>query len=278
MAWHDRDYLEEGYGERSSAWAGVRRPPALTLVLMIVHGGAFLTLVMWGAAGRPFATGLALRAEAAGPAGILTHPFANTSILSAIFVVLAIWSLAGRAERRMGMKSVLALYVLGNLVAGALYYGLAVGIPWLARLPLDYPAGALAALLAACWNELRYQPTQVLGRVTSAGKVYLVCAAIVLGLALVVGGIGALAWIVASLSGAVAAPLVERWPALHIRRRRTVRPSIPEPADEIEIDDILAKISRSGMQALTRRERKRLEAARQAKLRREMSRAFRAEE
>ena len=59
------------------------------------------------------------------------------------------------------------------------------------------------------------------------------------------------------------------------RRRRVVRPSIPrddsareqrEP-DPYDVDDILAKISRGGMESLTAADRKRLELARQAKRR-----------
>ncbi len=277
MGWQDRDYLDEGYEGRTSLWPGIRRPPAATLTLMVLHGAAYLLLVsLWFATGHWFSSTLALQGELNEARGILLHPFATTSILTALFTILALWSLGGRLENRLGIGRLLAVYVLGNLLAGASFYAFARWQPSLALLPLDYPVGALTAMVVIAWNELRHEPTQVFGRITSLAKVYLVCAGLVVLIALVSSGEHAFAWLVALFVGALAAPLVEHGPRLSLprHRRRRMRPSIARtpPPDEYDIDDILAKISRSGMGSLTRREVRRLEAARQAKLQRSQMR------
>jgi len=278
MGWQDRDYSDGAYGEPVSTTWGIRRPPSATLALMILHAVAFLLmLALQHGDGQAIAALLPLSGSAATPLGILLHPLGNTSFFTALFVVLAFWALGGRLELRLGVQRLIAVYVLGNLAAGAAYFGVARGLPALAAMPLDYPVGALAGLCAVAWQRLRDDAVQVLGRVTSAAKVYAVCGAIVVGLAILEAREGAAAWLAAAAAGAASAALIARWPVrVQFRRRRryhTVRPSIPSsviqpPPDEPNIDPILAKISREGIESLTEAERQRLEAARRAKLRR----------
>ena len=278
MGWQERDYSDDTYGEPVAMSWGLRRPPPATLTLMILHGGALLLMLMLergdGQAILPLIT---LVGGAAHPLGILLHPLATTRVLAAVFVVLSLWSLAGRLEPRLGVGRLIGLYLAGNLAAGAVYFGVASGLAPLATAPLDYPVGGLASLCMAAWRSLRNDPVQVFGRVTSVAKVYAVCAAIAIALEIVRSGLGAGAWVLAALAGAAGALPVERWPrwrwSLRRTPRRKARMSVPRartaapPVEDIDVDEILAKISRSGIASLTDAERDRLEAARRAKLR-----------
>lgn len=279
MGWQDRHYSDGSYHDAPAT--RFRRPPALTLALMILHGAAlFVVLAMQEgqAAGRPRPA--VLRDEPR-PLAVLLHPYGTGSLLSTLFVVLALWSLGGRLEPRLGRPRLALLYVLGNLLAGMAYAGVALLRPGLAGAALDYPVGALAGLCAAAWRHLRHEPVSVLGRITTAAKVYLLCAALVAGLVLVRAGAGAAAWLAAATAGAGIGLLLESWPGwrwprwrfARRRRRRPVHsaaraaaPAGPSPEDA-ELDELLAKIARGGLDSLTPQERERLEAVREAKLR-----------
>ncbi len=278
MGWRERDYHQEDYDQPVAAPSagGVRRPPSGALLLMIVHGVATLLMLMLSAeAGRQQIPLLGLVNPAQHPAGIILHPFATTSLFSGAFAVLALWSLGGRIEQRVGTQRFVLLYVAGNLLAGLAFFVVAQASEALAERALDYPVGALAALCVAAWFHLRHDAVSVFGHVTTAAKMYAVCAGIVILLALLGSQAGAVAWLAAVAGGCAAYPLVERMGALGTRsRRKTVRPSIPRtpprPArrqrQEPNIDHILAKISESGVDSLTPDEREQLEAARRAKL------------
>lgn len=277
MGWRDREYSSE-FDELHTPTSrlGIRRPAGGTLALMILHGAAFILMKMLEGSDGAFAVALCtLGAGDFHPLAVFLHPLASVRLFSSLFVVLALWSLGGRLEPRLGLPRFLTVYVAGNLAAGITYFALGRPIPALATAPLDYPVGALAGLTFVAWQRLQHDEVQVFGKLTSVAKMYAVCAAIVVGLALLADGAGAIAWIVAAGAGAGAAALVQRWsfsvalPTHH--QRRIVRPSIPKrpspPAEAPDVDDILAKISREGLAALTDAERQRLEAARQAKLR-----------
>jgi membrane associated rhomboid family serine protease len=278
VGWQDRDYSDETYGEAVSTSRGVRRPPSATLTLMVLHGVAFIFVFMLQhGEGAGIATLLALEGTSTNPIGILLHPLATVDVLQAAFVVLALWSLGGRMEPRLGMRHFIGLYAAGNVAAGLVYFGLARGLPGLATAPLNYPVGALAGFCVAVWRGLQHEQVQVFGRVTSTAKVYAICAGLVVALVVIGAREGAVVWLAAAVAGGGTALLLERWPTLGGQRRtsdrRVVRPSIPRPIvqpplEEPDIDDILAKIGRFGLGSLTDAERDRLEAARQAKLRR----------
>jgi len=280
VGWQDRDYTSETYAESGTSRWRPRRPPTATLTLMILHGAAFvLVLSLSVGSEQPAVTLLPLEGPQSHPLGIALHPFATQNILSILFVVLAFWSLGGRLEPRLGSARFVTLYVLGNLAAGGAYFGVARLLPALGGAPLDYPVGALAGLCVAAWQHLRQEVVMVFGRITNAGKVFLICGAIVVGLEVITGRQGAVPWLAAAAAGSATALLLHQVPHLattgHRRIRRTVRPSIPRttarppPIDEVEIDDILAKISRTGLHSLTPAERERLDAARRAKVREE---------
>jgi membrane associated rhomboid family serine protease len=274
VGWQERHYSENAYDTFRATRRGLRRPPNGTLALMVVHGLAYLLVLALGRGGGADIAGLTALPGSA--AGILLHPLSTERIFRVVFVVLALWSLGGRIETRLGARRLMLLYVAGNLLAGVVYWVLARNAPALATAPLDYAAGALAALCLTAWWHLRDDSVQVLRWVTSMARVYAICAAIVVGLAFLEASAGATAWLVAALAGGGSAWVIEHWPA-RVRRarpRRAVRgpaipplPTMPGPPDEPDIDDILAKISREGIGSLTDAERERLENARRAKLR-----------
>ena len=228
MSWRDREYSDESYGEPVGTSSGLRRPPRVTLALMIVHGAAFVLVAMLHA-GRDAAAILpmiTLQGEAAHPLAIALHPFSTSNLLSAVFTVLALWSLGGRLEPLCGPRTLIGTYAAANLVAGAVYFAIARSVPLLALTPLDYPAGALAAYCLTVWQRFRYEQVLVLGRPMSLGKTYLVCAALVAGLALLGAREGAVAWVLAALAGAVGSRVLGHVPTWlrGMARTRRARP------------------------------------------------------
>lgn len=273
MGWQDRDYTQPPYDEPAFATRTARRPPPLTLTLMILHGAVyFLMLAVREGADQETLRRVVLDGQAPHPLGILFHPLGNGSLFTAAFVVLAVWSLAGRLERQCGAIPVAIWYVLGNLLGGAAYFLLARLAPAMATEPLDYPVGALAAWVGAAWQQFRRAPVQIFGRTMTLAGVYAICAGIVAGLVLVRTGAGGLAWVAAAGVG-VLIPLVKLRLRLPARRpripRATRRRSSPRraAAAEVTLDHLLAKIARDGLDSLSDQERAQLEAARREKLR-----------
>lgn len=270
MSWHDRRYeAEDSYA--GPATGRVRRPPPTTLVLMIVHALAFLAALMFRAdANLATAERFLTLAPAAHPAAILLHPLATTRLFTTLFVVLALWSLGGRIELRIGARRLVSVYLAANVAAGLVHFVLASVQPTLAAEPLDYPVGALAALCGLAWSRLRGDPVAVFGKITTAAKVYAICGLVVALLVVVRNPLGAAAWVAAAAAGLGCGLLSERLPTW--RGHRRVRPSIPHrppPAAESNLDDILAKISRGGLDSLSDDERQQLESLRQQRLRRD---------
>lgn len=286
MGWQDRDYAQADYDDGYGAGRlGIQKPPPTTLALMIIHGAAaVLMLMLWRGEGAFIVRAITLgtiesrSGDSFGihPLGIVLHPFATINLLSAVFAVLVLWSLGGRVERALGGGRYLVVYCLGNLAAGLAYFAIGWAAAALARNPLDYPVGALAGLLLLVYHQMRHEPVNVFGRMTTGGKVYLICAAIVVGFALLSHGLGSVAWLAGVAAGAGVGELMRRGPIPTLptlrRRSRVVQPSISrgrprsEP-DDSGIDEILAKISRHGMAQLSDAERRKLEEAREAKLR-----------
>ena len=117
----------------------------------------------------------------------------------------------------------------------------------------------------------------IFGRLTTVAKVAGIGAAIVAGMVFFAGGPQATAWLLAAGAGCVAWPLLGVFRAKVVagvtmpRGGRTPAAAVDHPAEsavndaDVDIDDILAKISRRGLDALTPTERERLELARRAK-------------
>lgn len=283
MSWQDRDYSLGSLRQRAEA-LGIRRPPTVTLSLIVLHllGWAVVLLLRNGALGVDGSAAVVFR-SGQHPLAILLHPFASGSVFTLLFVAFALWSLGASLEPILDGPKFLAVYVVGNLAAGAVFHVVMQGRPAIGAVSLDYPAGALAAMVVVAWRHLRWEMVSVFGRWMSLAKVYAICAAIAVGL-MILRGPGAIAWVVAVAGGAAAGASVEyvnlgrfmvRRPRKAVatprggQRKAVVSPDKPAA---IDVDEILAKISRSGLASLTEAERARLEAARRARLRSERDR------
>ncbi|MCA9244000.1 MAG: hypothetical protein KDA32_08610, partial [Phycisphaerales bacterium] len=178
----------------------------------------------------------------------------------------------------------LSTYAVGNLLGGGGFLIVARLNPPLAIFPLMMPIGALAAWAWWGWRNLRTDTVLVFSQAVRAGDLIAIIAAVYIGMTILGRGFGTVAWLAAIGCGIAAPALVDainewregraeaparvaRRPATRsISRERSEQPA-PETRDD-DIDDVLAKISREGMDALTDAERARLEAARQRKLHR----------
>jgi membrane associated rhomboid family serine protease len=286
MGWQDRDYSLRSLRERAEA-LGIRKPPAATLALLVLHGVAFVVMSLSASGSLANLPDFAsLASPARQPLGILLHPLATTSFLDLLFVELALWSLGARIEALVGATAALGVYLGANLITGGVYAGIVALNAAIAAHAPAYPVGALAAWCAIVARRSRWETADFFGRPVRVGTLYGVCAAIVAVLTLLARGRGATAWLIAALAGGAAGclfDLAQPWIAAHLavpreRVPRHIPPRAargPRPAakaDDADIDAILAKISRAGIGSLTDDERARLEAARQAKLRRERGR------
>ena len=282
MGWRDREYAQTWEGESGRVVRGVHLPPRGTLALVVLHVLAFL--IVWGLPsdeGLDVSALLAVSGPAPHPLAILAHPVATTRLGTLALVVFAGWTLGARLESRFGTARLLALYVCGNLLAGAVCFAVARWQPDLAAAALSFPAGALVAWCLAAWRGLADEFFSLFGRLLTVAKTAALAAVIAAGVVLLLNGRGASALLAGAAIGGVAEPLVEGLAALRRRRARrrsptptehrptrpATRPAQPPP-DEPDIDDILAKISRQGLDSLTQAERDRLETASRAKQRR----------
>ena len=273
MSWQDRQYGNEGRTGPSWPGATQRHVPLGTLVLMALHGLA--CLLMLTLATEHGAEGVAL-IELVNldqhPAGILLHVFASGNMLIGVFVLLALWSLGGRLEQRLGTGRLLVLYLAANAVAGLVYYTLVHWQPRWTGSPLEYPVGALAAMVLTAQMHLRHEPVRLLKRVIPVSRVYLICACLAVLLELVTHPRTAGVYLATVFLGGATALPIEIWSYWRAHRQRSARvqhaTTPPPPPNDADIDDILAKISRAGVAALTDEERERLESARRAKLHR----------
>jgi membrane associated rhomboid family serine protease len=273
MAWHDREYNQPEYegGRR------LRAPPRAAAILIGIHVVAFVLVQGLRADEGPGAAAIVpLNAGQRNPIAIVLHPFGYTEsfgrdVLSLAFVVFVLWTLGAMVERRLGAGCMLAMYVAGSLAGGAVYYALARAAPHLAGAPLVIPAGGMSAWVLMAWLRF-HDEVLVLGKVMAAGKLIAILAAISAGLRVLQFGSGATAWLAAVLAGGAALYVAERLPTIEFTRVRTPRArsgareetsvGTPDASDREEVDRILAKISREGLDALTPKEHERLERAR----------------
>jgi len=281
MGVYDRDYSKsERDRERGADWR-FSLPPRGTLALIVLHVLGFLMVVLMRPdAGRQAAAMFVLQGAASHPAAIVLYPIGGGSALTLPFVVCAIWVLGRRLETRIGAGRLLLLYFVGTIIAGGVYFGFAQVAPDLASYALAMPAGALAAWVLAARRNLCDEMVSVFGRLVTAARATTIGAAIVAVWIFFWNGPEATGWLIAAAAGSLA------WPAVSViagnvgaateppqlRQAKPVRPrphreEVPPAADEPAVDEILDKISREGLDALTPAERDRLEAARQAKLR-----------
>ncbi len=280
MGWRDRDYSkDEPWTQRGAAGAIFRWPSRAAGVLILVHVGAFVLMLLIGTepGGAAVVQNLSLSDKQAHPLAIVTHPLATRDLLSIIVTIFILWTLAARVEQQFGWRRMIALYAAGNLLAGAAFFTLARLWPPLAGAGLDSPTGAFAAWCVIAYRGMSDQMVPVFGRMHRLSRVVAVSIAIAVTLMLALRGLGTIGWAAALTAGGCAEPVIANVGGGLVRmpRRTHLRPSIPDEdgggrlrgPDPFDVDDILAKISRNGIGSLTPRDRDRLEAARQARLR-----------
>ena len=278
----DRDYSKARPGEQAGGtdWASYL-PPRGSLILIVLHLFAFfMVLVLRHDEGDQALSMFFLRGESLNPVAILLHPFGVISLLTLIFVIYAIWVLGGRIESRFGAARLCYSYVLGTLLAGIVFLGFAQLSPAHSEYELAMPAGALAAWTLGAWRGLNDEMVSVFGKLMTTAKAVAIGAAIVAGLVFFRAGPSATGWLIAAAAGSLA------WPALNLFLggsthraaastamtyrfpARSNKPSSSDVLTDREIDEILAKISRNGIDSISEEDRQRLEDARKAKLRR----------
>lgn len=290
MSWRERDYtwFSEGGGAALRDWRNFL-PAAGATGLLVAHlTGFIIALLLRHGVSDNAAESIALT-NALNAWTVFTHPIATTNGLMLSCTFFAIWSLAGRIEDLLGMPRMLALYAGGNVLAGLAYVVIARFWPTNASAALSEPVGAIAAWIVTIWTLLSFENVAFFGRFFSLRSVALTFGAIVAALTVMQYGPGATAWLTAAFVGGAVAPVIDAAYALRARRQQRAAPAemranqaarrpesprriapAPEPIGELpEIDDLLAKISRSGIDSLTDDERSRLEAARKARLERD---------
>jgi len=288
VGWQDREYNRD---QRDAGRFGLLLPPKTAFTLVAIHTTAFLLLGLARFRDlEPIRALLPLTGPESPWLAVFLHPIAAQSFAPFLVTVFTIWTLGARIESRWGGVRMLGYYLTGNVIAGAVYFGVANMAPGMAGVPLVMPAGGLIAWVLAAWREIDDEMVSIFGNLTSLGKAAGIGALIVLGFVAVRYSLGGFGWVLAAAAGGAAQPLIAAlaassprpaggWrdpgpAALRARPARRPRP-IPDDAlppidvtgDEDDIDDILTKISERGIESLTPDDRARLESARQARLR-----------
>lgn len=277
---------DEGGAERF----GVTLPSKAAFTLITIHVTAFVFLGLANFRDlEPIRALLPLAGSESSWLAIFLHPIASRDFLPVLVTVFTIWTLGGRIEARWGAVRMLGYYLTGNVIAGAVYFGLMHAQPAMAGVPLEMPIGGLIAWVLVAWREIDDEMVSIFGNLTSLGKAAGIGAIIVVGFVVLRFSLNGLVWVLAAAAGGAAQPLIAALAAAPVRAPGGWRdpgpaalraespgrpPAIPsdslpdfEESEEENIDDILAKISEKGMDALTPEDRARLESARQAKLR-----------
>jgi membrane associated rhomboid family serine protease len=280
MGIYDRDYLRrEPTATRGSTWRH-RLPSRGAVGLLVLHVLGFVMVRTLQHDEGPQAVILfTLGGASLHPAAIALHVIGTDSSLTLALVLAGIWVLGSRIESRVGTGRLLTLYGVASLIGGVVYFLLAQRWPEFARYPLEVPVGGLAAWTMTAWRGLRDETFALVGRPISVARAVGIGAAVVPGWVFFRAGPDATAWLLAAGAGSLADPLLNLVRTRAGLGRLTTDAGRAEPgpraqrneprpgADEPVVDEILAKISRGGLEALTPAERERLEAARRARQR-----------
>lgn len=276
MAVWDRDYARSDGNEGVFDASGFRAPDFGAKLLLIIHGiaavfvlGADMQIVDWPV------QSIRLSGENQQALGILLHPVSGP-LLSVIFSGLVIWMLGGAIERNFGTEELLKQYLLGNLVAGGLFWIIITLQPNPEAAPLEIPAGAAAAWCFTAWQRMQVEQRQLFNRDITVGNLIGIAAIIFILTRLLFFGSNGVPMILAALGASMTSLVSESLPVIRFklreskernaRHRPAKRSSTPKPKPGPDIDAILAKISREGIEALTDGEHDQLEEARRAKI------------
>jgi hypothetical protein len=295
MSWENREYAQDRPWRDALRIAGIAMPTGVVRSLVIAHLAFFaivLALRAWGPpALHPYLYGIH-KDQAPPPLTILLHPFTPGpdrwvgGAIHVFFVCLMVAAFGRLVAAHRGDAAALLTYILGNAVTGGAYVAAAYLAPPLAAAPLDYPVGALAAWSAWAIRTMRWEYVLIGTRTYPLAGVIAFAAALVALVQLLAYGPGAALWLIAALLGASADWIVAAMQRISADRPATsprtlkIRRTSPAPTErppanariDDELDRLLEKIGRSGIDSLSPDERERLEAARQAKLRASSSR------
>lgn len=281
MGWRERDYHRSTTFDFGRAF-GDGRPPWGVIGIVALHVLLYALFTQtpgldaWAARHAPLA-------DATSSAyGIVLHPWSVTSIISLFFTLLAIAALGAQLERRLGTLPLLALYALGNLAAGVGFFALTRAAPYASFVALTAPIGGLAAWIAATWRQMRDESISIFGHMAPFSQFAGLLAFGFIVLLLAASRQNPIGWVVALSLGAVVGLARTGWLRRgrlgRQRRRRASEDQLHEafvaefdsdpPPPEIDIDDLLAKISANGLKSLSAKERARLEEARREMIRR----------
>lgn len=150
-----------------------------------------------------------LRNDSLHPAAILLHPFGVTGVAAWICVLIGLAILGLRLETNRGGGFAAASYVLGNLLAGVVFFLFAAITPEHSALTLSIPAGGMSAW----WMSNRTVTggdLTLFGNVLSTDRAIHYVGLAVFALVFAYRGPAATAWLVATAAGACAAPLMQR--------------------------------------------------------------------
>jgi membrane associated rhomboid family serine protease len=298
MGASDRDYFRDE--ERRYSGMGGRPPlPPVTKWLLIANVVIFLIDVFtrpgrnpdypdFGLINENFCFTIRGAFQEFGIWELVTFQFLHASFLHVAFNCLGIWVFGPWVERWWGSKRFIGFYLLCG-VAGALFYTLLNLAGLLPRSGLTTPlVGASAGLYGMLISIAVINPNTIVHLLIPPVELTLrKLALIMLGIAVfVILGDNLLGWAAfqnsggeaGHLGGAILGYLLTRYPHLlrkgvaskivrpkEFRRKRNPAKLRPRTSVEIatasEVDRILDKISREGLQSLTEREREILHQA-----------------
>ena len=275
---------------------------SITLLLVIANAAAFIlqNLLATAAPQIILNSGLSVNGLSHGYVWqLITFQFMHAGWLHLLLNCFAIYMFGREVEEALGRKSFLTLYFSSGILGGLLQLGYSKLLAWLTNQPaflMTHVVGASAGacgLIAAFAMLYPERPLMLLLffiiPVNMRAKFLLLFEGIItlVGLASVRSNIAHAAHMGGMLTGIIFVryAIHWQWPAFHRAKRRPLQRlvKVPSekptrwgrtrnadaedlPADEFlsrEVDPILDKISAQGIQSLTERERRILEAARE---------------
>lgn len=278
MAVWDRDYARADEPQPYDS-PGIKAPSPWARGLLILHGLAAIFSIAADASILKIPINIVrLNGISDSLLGIVLHPLSG-GLLSFLISGYCIWTLGSMVERRLGATLMMRQYILGNLLAGIACFLALLASTMAEPAPLMIPAGAITAWCYSGWRHWQNEHANVFGKLMTLGNVIGIAAVAFIGLKLLLNGSNAGPWIAGAMAGAAGSLLSEWIPAIRIasptrtaapqktaRSSRKPKTQSPPTNPGPDIDAILAKISREGIDALSEQEREQLEAARKARL------------
>lgn len=204
---------------------------------------------------------------------LATYMFLHGGIWHLLLNCLALWIFGGEVESELGTRRFARLYAIAGVGAGLC----AVGLGWGLQVPVVGASGAIFGILIAYAMLFPYRPVTLLLffvlPLTLQARWLVALYGVIEFLTLMQAGRGSLGH-VAHLGGLLFGYIYMKWPMwmerravrAGLRRREAERRAAGRLADQRariqgEIDSLLEKISREGMDSLTEDERRRLREA-----------------